>query len=156
MKAPARAEAGRVLRMARSASECQISDGMGDSPLGWGATDRTRQNMPHPSGSPTCLVTLSSHALQRDLMKISGTLYASCAMASDEFSMGSPHENCRGQSTLLAVRLPLDFGMEPRGKMLNLLGKRCRSSGWEDFTSYTKGSRISVGPVHSSRRRRRR
>lgn len=70
MKAPARAEAGRVLRMARSASECQMSDGMGDGPLGWGATDRARQNTPRQSGSPEFLVTLSSHALRHDPMEI--------------------------------------------------------------------------------------
>lgn len=62
----------------------------GDSPLGWGATDRTRQNTPRQSGSPACLVTLSSHALQRDLMKIAGTPHACCAVSPTEFDRGCP------------------------------------------------------------------
>lgn len=107
MKAPARAEAGRVLRMARSASECQMSDGMGDGPLGWGATDRVRQNMPHLSGGPAFLVTLSSHALRHDPMEIARTPHANCAVS------------------------PTEFDMEMRGKMLNLMKKRCCSSGRE-------------------------
>lgn len=130
MKAPARAEAGRVLRMARSASECQMSDGMGDGPLGWGATDRARQNMPRLSGSPAFLVTLSSHTLRRDLMKITGT----------------PLAYCPEQSTLLAARLPHDFGIEMRGKVLKLIGKMCRSSECRNFTNYTSDSRTLAVP----------
>ncbi|AQS85850.1 hypothetical protein A0U92_14930 [Acetobacter aceti] len=80
---------------------------MGDGPLGWGATDRAQQNTPRQSGSPKFLVTLSSHALRHDLMKIAGTLHASC----------------RGQSAPLAARLSHEFDMETRGKMLNLMGK---------------------------------
>ena len=151
MKAPARAEADRVLRMARSASECQMSDGMSDGPFGWGATDRARQNMPHLSGSPAFLVTLSSHTMRRDLMKIAGTPHACCAVSPTEFDMGCPSHLARGQSTFLASGLPLDFGMETRGKMLNLIGKTRCSSGSRNFTSYTKDFHTHVCPDHKNR-----
>jgi len=106
MKAPARAEAGRVLRMARSASECQMSDGMGDGPLGWGTTERTRQNTPRPSGGSAFLVTLSSHALRHDLMKIAGTPHAYCAVSPDEFDMGCPSHIAGGSPRFLPRDCP--------------------------------------------------
>lgn len=42
--------------------------------------------------------------------------------------------------TEIAVRLPLDFDMETRGKVLKLIGKRCCSSGGGNFTNYMKDS----------------
>ena len=92
--------------MARSASECQMSDGMGDGPLGWGASDRTRQNMPRPSGSPKFLVTLSSHALRHDLMEIAGTPRACCAVSPDECDMGCPSHLAGGSPRFLQRDCP--------------------------------------------------
>lgn len=34
-----------------------------------------------------------------------------------------------------AVRLPLDFGMETRGKMLKLIEKKCHSAELGNFTN---------------------
>lgn len=106
-----------------------MSDGMGDSPLGWEATDRARQNTPRPSGSPTCLVTLSSHAVRRDLMEIAATPHACCAVLPTDFDMGYPAHIAGGQSTFLAARLPPDFYIDMIGKVLNLMGKRRCSLG---------------------------
>ncbi|GAN71412.1 hypothetical protein Absy_018_001 [Acetobacter syzygii] len=67
-------------------------------------------------------------------------------MAPDEFGTKSPHENCRGQSTFLAAGLPLDFGVETRGKVLKLLRKKTLSFGVGKFTSYMTNSRTHAFP----------
>lgn len=57
----------------------------------------------------------------------------------------SPHENCRGQYTFLAAGLPLNFGVETRGKVLKLQEKTL-SFGVGKFTSYMTNSRTHAFP----------
>lgn len=113
---------------------------------------RTQRPALPPEGVPLFTKTIRKGIFSNENSKKSTCHLCASEQAGEQFSRDSPRNlhraiprvwhrspygSCWAQPTFLAgsspsevaAMLPLDFGMKTRGKVLKLIGKRCRSSG---------------------------